>query len=243
MSGLQMTPNERFSRACQHLGGGNPAGGIWIVGWEEGGVWDSSETFEDHFQQIGNVSHDSLEPGDPKVEEWRISVIVSKLCNQITGLGEDWESFRAGHYLTKEGPLFVSNIYPLAKPTVASLPESYERIFGIRNPEEYRLAFAGSNRLKLVKELWNSSEPAVTICHGKGIWGKYRDIFNLTASRREEFDGMEEYDNGVFLTPHLSWAVHMPRRRIGILSERAREYWRDKQSLMFQNARPGHHQL
>lgn len=64
-----MTPDERFRALCSHFGGGNPAGGIWIIGWEEAGTWNSEDEIDSFIAKRGDQTYDWLKPGEPDVKK------------------------------------------------------------------------------------------------------------------------------------------------------------------------------
>ncbi len=216
----------RFERLCGHFGGGNPAGGLWIIGIEEGGYWTSAQEADEFIERRGDQSYDSRQPGDPDVKRWRITPIVSKICHGITGLGGSWQEFRNEHFLTRSGPLFITNMYPLAKPSAGYVPDSYAEWFGIVDANDYRVKTENSGRFDVLRDMWLRNTPRITLCHGKGSWGDFRSLLSLQG-RPENIDGgrIQAYEAGVFLTPHLSWSVHMPESAILELVKYARCKW------------------
>ena len=56
---------------------------------------------------------------------------------------------------------------------------------------------------------------------GKAFWKARVDDINDEIAKGK----IIEYPGGIFLTPHLSWAPHMPNLRIELLASSARQYW------------------
>lgn len=93
-----MVCSERFRALCGYFGGGNPAGGIWIIGWEEAGEWGSEDEINRFIVERGDQPYDCREPGDPQIQKWKMAPIVSKICHKITGYGASWEAYRDTRY-------------------------------------------------------------------------------------------------------------------------------------------------
>lgn len=64
-----MLPEERPQELCRHLGGGNPVGGIWIIGWEEAGEWKSEHDIDKFISDRRDQVYDSR-PGDEEIMKW-----------------------------------------------------------------------------------------------------------------------------------------------------------------------------
>jgi hypothetical protein len=222
-----MMPEERFRVLCGHLGGGNPAGGIWIIGWEEAGEWKSEYDIDKFIAERGDQVYDSRPPGDPQIRKWGgLAVAVSKICYEITGIGRDWRGFRETSFLTADGPLYMSNLYPIARANVSAIPADYPKWFGYSNQREYETKVLASGRFDHLREMWRENAPRITICHGKGKWHDFRKMLNIREQPDLIDEGrIEEYPGGIFLTPHLSRSTHMPMARIKLLAERGRTCW------------------
>jgi hypothetical protein len=221
-----MTPSERFRALCGHFGGGNPTGGIWMIGWEEAGEWSSKDHIDRFIADREDQPYDCREPGDPQIKEWKMAPIVSKICHQITGYGSSWENYRDTRFLTAGGDLFMTNLYPIARKAVNVWPKNYSAWFGFETEQEYRQSLSELNRFDNLSKLWSKHQPRVTICYGKGIWNEYRDVLKLGARIQTCDSGnIEQYRSGIFLTPHLSRSTHMPDNRIDLLTSLARECW------------------
>ena len=218
----------RLKKFCSHLGGGNPFGGIWIIGIEEGGAWENESEIDCFIASRQDRAYDYRKPGDPEVLKWKISRAISMICFGVTGFGDSWEDFRREHYLTRNGPFFNTNLYPLAKPLSSAIPGDYKTWFGIENAADYREKVIQYGRFDLLLNLWEQCQPRLTICHGKGFWHEFRSVLGLRQFVDKTADSrIEIYDRGVFLTPHLSWSPHMPDMRIAELVKKARPYWQN----------------
>lgn len=151
--------------------------------------------------------------------------IVSKICHQITGCGDSWQNYRDTRFLTADGHLYMTNLYPIARPKVGALPKSYQAWFGYGNQQEYKQMVAESGRFDHLRKFWNQHTPRITICHGQGVWGDYRKTLALgEPTQTFSSEKIEEYSGGVFLTPHLSWSSHMSDDRIGLLAGLAQKH-------------------
>ena len=223
---MKSKADERFDALCGHFGAGNPGGGIWIIGIEEGGDWYSKEQIDDFLAARGSREYDWCENGYPEKVRWAISSAVSKICHRITGIGDDWRSYRKQRYQIKDGDFFVSNLYPLARRTTSATPPSYKEWFGYQSEQEYKDRIRESNRFGRLNQFWVASKPRITICHGKGDWRVFQDVLRLGAPESEPEPGqILAYPNGVFLTPHLSRGSTMPCSRINTLVAHARPLW------------------
>lgn len=225
---MQLKPDDRFDALCGHFGAGNPVGGIWIIGIEEGGDWCSAEKIDAFLTARGSAEYDWCENGYPEGAKWPISSAVSKICHQISGMGNDWRDYRKQRYQTKDGDFFVSNLYPLARRATSTTPQSYKEWFGYENELEYKDRIRKSDRFRRLREFWAASRPKITICHGKQDWPVFQEVLRLGTPMLELEQGkMLLYSNGIFLTPHLSRGSTMPDSLIRTLVTHARPLWND----------------
>ena len=221
-----MTPDKRFERLSNLLGSGNPDGGIWFIGLEPGDEWKSEQEIDTFIERVGDRQYHCYDAGDSKVLKWPISIIISKICHQITGNERSWKDYRRNRYQTKKGDFFASNLYPLDRPNPSNTPLAYSAWFGYTDEPDYVSRVQRNGRFSRLRAFRESSKPKVTICHGKEQWTTFEKILELGSPISELDNGkIIEYPNGLFLTPHLSWAPHMPDSRIELLASRARPYW------------------
>ena len=221
-----MSPDDRFVRLSNLLGSGNPIGGIWFVGLEPGGEWKSEHEIDRFIEKVGDRQYDCYDAGDTEVVKWRISPIISKICHQITGNERSWEDYRSNRYQTKDGDFFASNLYPIARPNRSDTPHSYNAWFGYADEKEYVSRVRDDGRFGKIRAYWKASMPKITICHGKEKWTAFEEILELGSPISELDKGkIIEFPCGIFLTPHLSRATHMPDQRIDKLVTQARKYW------------------
>lgn len=153
-----------------------------------------------------------------------LAVTVSKICHKITGVGRDWKGFRETSVLTADGPLYMSNLYPIARANVSTIPADCSRWFGYSNQREYETKVIAPGRFDRVREMWTECMQRITICHGKGKWADLTTMLNVREADLIDEGRIQEYPGGIFLTPHLSWSTHMPMARINLMAEHGRAH-------------------
>ena len=221
-----MSPDKRFERLSNLLGSGNPNGGIWFIGLEPGDEWKSEHEIDTFIERVGDRQYFCYEAGNTEVIGWKISSRISRICHQITGNERSWRDYRSNRYQTKEGDFFAANLYPIARPDPSNTPHAYNAWFGYTDEQEYIARVQNNGRFGRLRAFREASKPKVTICHGKEQWAIFKEILELGSPISELDKGkIIEYPGGIFLTPHLSWAPHMPNLRIELLANRARQYW------------------
>lgn len=210
---------------CRFLGYGNPRARLWIVGIEEGGGFDS-ESPETYFAN-GPDKHPLVHPeigftyGQNDEEDAKSVVgkqggrqknnqtwgIAGWLALQLglvrgNGRGDQKEQAKSLHLMSRDSPVFLSNLFPLGKPDTKVWP--YRSIL---NRDEYVKEVLGEEgngeRRRLFGKAMGRFRPVVVV-HGKGYWGSARQIFGLTEGG-EARNGFECYrSRRVILAPHFT---------------------------------------
>jgi len=131
-----------------------------------------------------------------KAKGRRIRHVTSRIMAAVSAQASGWppaERWRKYHdelLWTPGSGGFQANLYPLGKPSAASWPADFKKLFGF-GPEErqrYCDAVAASRFVKL-RKLRERCKPLATVCFGKLAWPEFRSVFEVASTPVSHADG------------------------------------------------------
>ena len=208
-----MPAADNFARVLGHAGWGDPIGGLWFIGIEEGSAWKGGpEVVDQWFDQnaitaLGDMTYESCpaEGGLPAASGSRVRYWEQAIFDRL----------RAHHGNTSPPPplwspgsrVFHTNLYPLARYSVASWPDYFETLFGVASAEVYRQAVHAQRFAKL-RGARKQAAPQAIVCFGKAFWPEFAALLGLDPeSARFEAEGkLKCYDaEKVICTPFFGY--------------------------------------
>lgn len=192
--------NTNLDRLMRSIGWGDPNGGLWFIGLEEGSDWRDQGEIDDFLsreslKKAGDAQYESFaapEAGqsvsrDSRSQVWLFeSKIAAALSATVRGPYD-----YAGRCLWFNGfGTFHGNLLPLGKPRLANWPAHYRSLFGLGPEDRDRYTLiVRKRRYPTIRDLHKASRPQATICFGKTYWMEFEDLFDLWAD--EPADGSD----------------------------------------------------
>lgn len=187
---------EEFNIINNWLGWGDPFGGIWFIGIEEGISWACSS--EDELEQSRNEIHNNYKSRYKKINNKSDRVMkphapvanVSAKIACISSISKNkWKSYQNEMLWVGDCKVFNGNILSLGKRSLSlnSWPPGYNALFGF-SYKEYNTYFEKviAHRYRIFRELRDECKPSAIVCFGKSHWSEFEKVFSLTSKPYEE---------------------------------------------------------
>jgi len=211
---MESTPEDRLRVVNEWLGWGDPHGGLWFIGVEEG------TTFTEQIVSSRRGRFQFVE--DERNRNSPVALRTANVVCRLTGNGStrQYRNSRMGH---RGSGVFNGNLFPLGKPSLADWPKEYGNLFGLtRSGYQARHGLLAARRHQLFRGLRRRSRPQAIICFGKAYWQEFEDLFVSNPSQAVHVDKheMRVYKSDrVVLTPHFSRGSLMPNTALDHLVE------------------------
>lgn len=187
--------NANFAAVSGRLGWGDPEGGVWFIGIEEGLQFDR-ETIEGYKKE----SYEPL-PADADLG-WLVATKVARIMASLLGHGDHY-AYRDSLLYRKGSKVFSGNVYPLGKRAVKAWPDEYESLFGLTRQQYDNYDHA--ERWAEFRKFRDQHRPKAIVCFGKGYWDVFEDIFVSEGSKPTAKGGCRIHEcSSVILTKHFS---------------------------------------
>lgn len=201
-------PNDEFNIANQYLGWGDPDGGLWCIGTDEGTDFTSN-----NLEEMKGRQFDYLQ-SDKKITS-PVATVVAKIASRLSN-AQDWEEYRDKVLWRQGSKVFNGNILPLGKASRKKWPLEYKQLFGIESADDPGyLQLVRETRYKYLQNFRDRYRPQAIICFGKSHWPEFESIFAENPGEIGETGDFKIYaKNRVLLTKHFAWSVHMTNEKI-----------------------------
>lgn len=224
-----------FERMLAHAGWGDPIGGLWFIGIEEGSEWRGStaaveqwfDERRDSIHKLGDMTYEygtSCE-GLPaatrsKVGYWE-QAIVDRLAN-ANGMSPPV----VPSLWSPGSRVFHANLYPLARTSMAAWPEYFAAMFGVSSCDSYQEA-VHDHRFRKLRDARHSAGVQATVCFGKSCWPAFEKALALepAAGRMEPGGNLKRYDEARVICAPFFGYWHMNASLAGEIVAILRE-WR-----------------
>lgn len=172
----------QIDRLRNFKGYGNPKGGFWFIGMEEGagGSIDELEMRAREFQEIEDLDR-AQKLINPHVDRRKLQTSTwTSMCRIVGHLAGDKQWHEVSHVREYQalrlgrldGETFLTEVLPLPKPGRSSWP------FGeLWDTEDAYVEAVLGDRLEMLSQLHSESKPRYTFCYGKGFWDHHKAIF------------------------------------------------------------------
>lgn len=178
---------QEFYCLLGYIGWGDPYGGIWTIGVEEGEEWCSDDKEYDLDSIRKRIRKEyckeySLVPKEENLK-WPIAYISAKIACGVSKSYSDqkikWQTYR-DEKLWKEGSkVFNGNLYPLGRKFLKKgFPKCYFDLFGITDISTYK-EVVRKERFEMIRKLRDKCTPQGIVCYGKGFWNEFEEAFKL----------------------------------------------------------------
>jgi len=227
---------DNFNRVLLHAGWGDPIGGLWFVGIEEGSSWADDprsvakwfdEDAKDRIRHLGGMTYEhglgvvGLPPSrGSKVQRWVQTIVDGVRETDTRALQSTSPPLWA-----PGSRIFNTNLYPLARPAVSMQPRYFQTHFGVADAEAYK-QIVHSTRFPALASFRASAAPRAIVCFGKGFWDQFEKLLNLPPTDRKlGDDGKWGFHEGerVVLAPFFGY-WHMNRDRATAIARKLREW-------------------
>jgi len=167
-----MIGNYKFEVVNSWVGWGDPLGGLWTIGIEEG------EPFRPELISKMQEYHPFIYTGHYGKEErlhdfgYTVAKIAAPLVNA------KWNTYAHNFMWDKGSKVFTGNYYPLGKPGTHTWPDWYKDLFELTR-DEYKKneKFYMNIRIQCFREFRKQQRPQAIVCLGKTLWGKFEKMF------------------------------------------------------------------
>jgi hypothetical protein len=212
---MSASASDNFETLVRFLGWGDPADGLWFIGLEESGAWESAEEIAElmkrehlHFTGAGFYEcspkpQEKRAPGNfgrTQIPQWEAKIAAPLSTSQT-----DWREYLCSRLWFAGSRVFHSNLYPLGKSNLGTWPAKYEKLFGFaKNQRDAYYRDVRERRFPLIRQFRHDSAPAATICFGRTGWEDFRALLALDPKSAEmNMEGrIEIYSNDhVMLVP------------------------------------------
>lgn len=212
-----MAQDANFSKMLAHAGWGDPIGGLWFVGIEEGSGWSGSAEaverwFEERRESIRTLGEMTYEIGAnceglpassrSKVRYWEQAIVDRMRERDGTS-----PPYIAPPLWSPGSRVFHTNLYPLARPSVAAWPEYFNAMFGVSNRDSYKEAVE-RRRFRMLRETRRAAGVQATVCFGKSYWPDFERALALEQEqpRTESGGKLKRFDGArVIFTPFFGY--------------------------------------
>jgi hypothetical protein len=205
-----------FTIISNWLGWGDPFGGIWFIGIEEGKPWDCStdDELECSRNEIRNNYNSRFTKYNNKTERgnilWPVANVSSKIAH-ISSVGyNSWKSYRDEKLWIGDCKVFNGNILSLGKHDLSlnSWPTGYQDLFGYSH-KEYNTYYetVTTYRYNIFRDLRGECNPSAIVCFGMSHWYEFQQVFSLTSKAFDENSNAKTnvyYQDKIILTRHFS---------------------------------------
>ena len=195
-----------FDIINQNLGDGDASPrGIWFVGIEPG----------------GSITNAGSGPWSPWLgsEDYRVVRKMSRILSP-----GDADEYRRNVMLKEGAGISLSNLYPLARPSLAHRL-NFRDDYGLEDNGEYN-KLVMEKRWPLLREEHDRLKPAVTFCFGKTFWKEFKCAFEIKSEPLGNLGRAEFYDDNdrkFILTHHLSYPWFVGRKEIEAIQSKLDE--------------------
>lgn len=213
---MQPIGNDKFSKINQCLGWGDPNGGLWVIGLEEGRAYDP-EDFDRYMANCRGFIEVTREnkkrkPGDRN--QYHPMNYTGKIATMLTSgiykgdWRKNWRQYRDNQLWENGSKICQANLYPLGKSTYGKWPPENIEMFGLA--KDFRFVeyqqYVHDTRFRLLRESWETHHPQATICFGLTCKSDFQKVLGLTSGdERVCDDRCVSYPSvHVILTPHFA---------------------------------------
>lgn len=223
-------PTRAFEEVNNYLGTGDPSGGVWFIGLEEGEAWEDSSEKEimefyvgREFAYVTDKERAAFSIGGQKIREFMCKM-VQPFSDQFKA--KSWNDFHKEVLWEKGYGVFQANLYPIGKPFRNVWLPHFKTLFGFgpEDRQEYEKYVRGT-RFKKISLMRQESVPQATICFGMSGWDDFKLLLNLNQSPSKElFKNVICYENEkVILTPHFANG-HMSDEKTDIIKSKLKKF-------------------
>ena len=196
----------RLSIVNGWLGWGDPTGGLWFIGMEEGAVYTKAKVAE--VAASVDRSHNPSEGKDRKGQP--VATKTAKIVSKLIGFPSVTD-YRNKHLWLLRSKVFNGNLLPIGKPHMTSeWPTDYPKLFGFSAKEfaKYYETTLKPERYGRFKEFRKKHKPQAIVCFGKKFWPEFETVFvNNPSDRRSHIEAdIKVYaQDRVLLTRHFAY--------------------------------------
>lgn len=206
---------QRFVLACNELGWGDPQGGLWFLGIEEGSEWPprSEQEIESYYAQgryFRRVEDDDHSITQPKNRS-RITSVETQIAAPLSQFGRvaGVSEYEKRIWLTGS-KVAHANLYPLGKRRLSHWPQHYQELFGLADtPSDHEryLQRVRTERFARLAAARDELQPQAIVCFGRSYWADFRAALRLPADHElQDANNVLVFDHDrVLLASHFAY--------------------------------------
>lgn len=225
---------EYFKIVNRWLGWGDPAGGLWFIGVEEGSSWDCGNLIDlsrarklilDRYNKNYTTYADKIDRGSVN---WPIATVTAKISGCLSSSVVSWREYRENILWLDGCKVFNGNLMSLGKPSLSNgdWPECYKELFGYSADDFdlYRRSVE-ETRYEFFRDFVDKFNPQAIVCFGMSHWEEFSRVFVREGGEiySDKFKTKIFDRDRVILTRHFSNG--MPDKTVDFIAKQLLE-WR-----------------